>query len=94
MAYPQWFAVTVRANRERIIAQLLESKQYEVLVPIYRSRRVWSDRIKELELPLFPGYVFVRLDLADRASPVVTTPGVIRIVGFAGKPVPVEPREL
>lgn len=61
---------------------------------MYRSRRVWSDRIKELELPLFPGYVFCRFSRARRSAPVVSTPGVIRIIGFGGEPAPVDDAEI
>lgn len=94
MSDEQWFAIAVRANRERAVERLLASKNYQVFLPLYRNRRVWSDRVKELESPLFSGYVFARFDIADRTAPVVSTAGVIRIIGVGGKPVAVEEREI
>jgi transcription antitermination factor NusG len=71
----------------------LRDRGFEEFFPVYRSRRRWSDRFKELELPLFPGYLFCRFGAGDRL-PIVTTPGVIGIVGFGGTPVPIEPCEI
>jgi transcription antitermination factor NusG len=88
-----WCAVQVRPKHELITARLLEYKGYEQFVPTYRERRRWSDRIKEIELPLFPGYVFCRIHSA-MSWPIVTTAGVIRIVGAGTKIARVEDREL
>jgi len=68
-------------------------KGYETYEPRYRSRRRWSDRVKEVDLPLFPGYIFCRLDLHNRL-PILTVPGVIGIVGAGKRPVPVEEEEV
>jgi len=88
-----WFAIRVRSRYENIVASLLGGKGFESFLPTYRCRRQWSDRIKELELPLFPGYLFCRFDLQDRLS-VVKTPGLISIVGIAMNPVPVDEVEM
>jgi transcription antitermination factor NusG len=88
-----WFALCVRTNHERVVSALLRSKGYEELLPLYRSRRRWSDRIKNTELPLFPGYVFSRFDINKRL-PILTTPGVQSIVGNGRTPVPVEEWEI
>jgi transcription antitermination factor NusG len=77
-----WFAIQVRPRYEFTASRILRSKGYEEFVPTYKSKRQLSDRKKELELPLFTGYVFCRFDAAVR-HPIVTTPGVIRIVGTA-----------
>jgi transcription antitermination factor NusG len=61
----------------------LELKEFEALVPTYRALNRWSDRTKQVELPLFSGYVFCRFEFAERV-PVLNTPGVRRIVGFGG----------
>jgi transcription antitermination factor NusG len=74
-----WFALQVRAKYEFIASEMLRAKGYEEFVPSYRCRRQWSDRVKELELPLFPGYVFCRFN-GVALAPVVTTPGVTRFV--------------
>ena len=78
-----WYAVAVRSNFERIVAQSLVQKDYEVLLPTYQAKRRWSDRTKIVECALFPGYLFCRMDLRQRV-PLLNTPGVASIVG-AGK---------
>jgi transcription antitermination factor NusG len=62
-------------------------------LPVYRSVRKWKDRCKELDLALFPGYVFVNLDLRHRLT-VLQARGVIRFVTFQGHPAPVQDSEL
>jgi transcription antitermination factor NusG len=89
--YP-WFAVQVRTRYENMAATVLRGKGYESFLPLYKSRRRWSDRIKEVQLPLFPGYLFCRLDPQNRL-PVLTTPGVIQIVGVGRTPMPLDEYE-
>ena len=88
-----WYALVVKHNHERAAAAGLEYKGLEVFVPLYRARRRWSDRVKELELPLFGGYVFCRFREAERAL-VLTTPGVNSMVGFGNGPAPVAEDEI
>jgi transcription antitermination factor NusG len=76
-----WYAIQVRSKLGSVAAATLRGKGYEEFLPLYRSRRQWSDRIKEVELPLFPGYLFCRFDVSDRLLPILTTPGVIGICG-------------
>lgn len=90
---PRWYALTVKPNHERAAAQALESKGLETFVPLYRSRRRWSDRIKELELPLFAGYVFCRFASTERAR-ILSTPGVNSVVGFGNQSAPVDDGEI
>lgn len=88
-----WIAIQVRPRHELIIADLLRYKGYEIFVPTYRSKRQWSDRIKELELPLFTGYLFCRLK-AEIRNPIMLTPGVIRIVGSRTEIATIDEREI
>ena len=88
-----WFAVRVRSNCERTVLGALASKGHETFLPTYRSRRRWSDRYKEIDAPLFPGYTFCRFDPARRL-PVLTTPGVVSIVGTSAGPVAIDEREI
>ena len=88
-----WFALQVRARHESGVANFLSGKGYEPFVPMYTSRRRWSDRIKVVESPLFPGYLFCRFDVNNRL-PILTTPGVIQVVGFNRTPVPVQDTEI
>jgi transcription antitermination factor NusG len=92
-ANSQWFAVRTASGREKAAASHLEYKGYEGFLPLYRSRRQWSDRTKELELPLFPGYLFCRFDFNNRL-PILITPGVQLIVGLGKMPTPVSDAEI
>jgi len=90
--YP-WYALQVRSKYEKRVTDALKGKGYECLYPSYREKRKWSDRDKTLELPLFPGYVFSRLDVEERL-PILTTPGVITIAGLGKIPQPLEEYEI
>jgi transcription antitermination factor NusG len=76
-----WYAVRVKSNFEQIASTCLESKGLSTFLPTYKDRRKWSDRVKDIQVPLFPGYVFCQLD-PQKTLPVVTTPGVAGIVSF------------
>lgn len=88
-----WFAVLVRTSREKTANLLLENAGYECFLPTSKYMRRWSDRIKEVEVPLFPGYLFCRMNPHNRL-PVLMTPGVIQIVGVGKTPIPVEEEEI
>lgn len=88
-----WFALQVRSRRESMIAAQLEGLGYECFLPLYKSIRRWSDRKKELEQPLFPGYLFSRFDFQNCRS-LVMTPGVLQVVGNGRSPIPVDESEL
>jgi transcription antitermination factor NusG len=80
-----WFAIQVKPRHEFATARLLRSKGYEEFVPSYRSRRQWTDRVKVIDAPLFTGYVFCRFN-AEIRWPVISTEGVIRVVGNSQGP--------
>jgi transcription antitermination factor NusG len=84
-----WWALYTRHQHEKVVAEVLLAKGFEVFLPLYESIRRWKDRSKMLSLPLFPCYVFVRGGL-DRRLQVVTTPGVHMIL-FSGEHVAVIP---
>ena len=88
-----WVALQVKQRSEKLVAIALSSKGIEVFLPLYAARRRWSDRVKELQLPLFDGYVFSKLDLLYR-MPVLTIPGVIQFVGIGKIPAPIEEEEI
>ena len=88
-----WYAIRVRYKWERAVSAALAGKGYEEYLPLYRSRRNWSDRLKEMDLPLFPGYLFCRFDVQVRL-PILTTPGVISILGAARTPEAIPDREI
>lgn len=86
-----WWALYTRHQHEKVVADILLAKGFEVFLPLYDSARRWKDRNKMLSLPLFPCYVFVRGGL-DRRLQVVTTPGVHMIL-YYGEQVAVIPEE-
>jgi len=88
-----WFAVRVKSNYEKRVSTTLHGKGFEEFVPMYRARRQWSDRIKMVDLPLFAGYLFCRLDLSKRLS-LLTTPGFLYLVGKGRTPEPVDENEI
>ena len=88
-----WYALATRHQHERAVEAALAAHQVEAFAPTYRTRRRWSDRMQELDAPLFPGYIFGRFRAEDRAR-VLKTPGVVRVVGFGGIPAAVPDREI
>jgi transcription antitermination factor NusG len=88
-----WYALHVKPRHEKRTVQALESKGVEHFLPLYRTRRRWSDRYKCVELPLFPGYVFSRIEPRFRV-PILAIPGVLYIVGAGGVFLPVEDAEI
>ena len=81
----KWYALYTCPRHEKMVQQQLHAKTIECYLPLYRSLRRWNDRKALVDLPLFPGYLFVRIPLNARLR-VLTVPGVIRIVSFNGKP--------
>jgi len=90
---PSWYALQVRSRKEGYVASQIEGQGYECLLPTYKSVRKWSDRVKEVEQPLFPGYLFCRFDFQNRRS-VITTPGVLQIVGYGRTAISVSDEEI
>src|SRR5882724_7948140 len=88
-----WYGIHTRPNQEKVAATLLGNKGYEHYLPVYRRRRRWSDRVVETDQPLFPGYVFCRFD-SKRRLPIVSTPGVVSVVGFGNEPAPISDAEI
>lgn len=89
----QWYALHVRCNQEKNVAQSLNTRGIEHFLPCYESRRQWKDRRVTLEMPLFPGYLFVRVSLFER-SKAVLMPNVISMVGAGGIPSAVDDEEI
>lgn len=88
-----WYAVRTKSNCEKTVAQTLASKGITTYLPEYRSRRETFGRITEGYAPLFPGYVFCRVDTTERV-PVISTPAVVAIVGFGNDPAPIPDSEI
>jgi len=84
---PNWYAVYTSSRHEKRVAKQLELANLQCYLPLYEQLSRWQDRRVRVLLPLFPGYVFVRLALKDRLE-VLRTSGVVRLVGFSGMPIP------
>jgi len=88
-----WFALRVLSNRERVVHLHLRARGFDDYTPCYKQDRQWFDRVKSTEIPLFPGYVFCRLNPHDRL-PVLSVPGVVGLVGFGRIPSPIPEHEM
>jgi len=85
MVEPHWYAAYTCANHEKRVAAELGAREVEHFLPLYSSVRRWKDRRVNLDLPLFPGYIFVRFALRNRLR-VIQIPSVVRLIGFGGLP--------
>src|SRR3974390_2430878 len=88
-----WYVTCTSPRHEKRVAQQLEERGIESFLPLYSSVRRWKDRRKVLDLPLFPGYVFVQMNAQNRLS-VLRLPGVLGLICFQGKPAEVASHEL
>jgi transcription antitermination factor NusG len=84
----EWWAVYTRHQHEKTVLENLSASGVETFLPVYPVVRQWKDRKKNLSLPLFPCYVFVR-GSSERRVQIVSAPGVFSIVSIAGHPVPI-----
>ena len=89
----RWYVVYVKSRYEKKTCKLLEDRHIEVYLPLLNRLKQWSDRKKMVEEPLFKSYIFVRTDLKNYYD-ILNTPGVVRFVGFEGRPVPVPDNQI
>jgi transcription antitermination factor NusG len=90
---PRWYAAYTRSRHEKSVADILQRKQVETFLPLYETVRRWKNGDHRIQLPLFPGYAFVRIALRDRLH-VLKVPGVARLVGFDGTPAPLDDEDI
>jgi transcription termination/antitermination protein NusG len=88
-----WYALYVRSRHEKAVESGLRGKGYAAFSPFYRTKRKRVDRIAAVDVPLFPGYVFCHFD-SNKRLPILTTPGMVRIVGPGNRPEPVDDHEI
>jgi transcription antitermination factor NusG len=89
----KWYALYTCPRHEKRVAEQIEQRHISCFLPLYRSVRRWKDRRKELDMALFPGYVFVRIDLHDKLR-VLQVPGAVRLVTFNGQPAALPEQEI
>jgi len=90
----QWYAIYVRSRHERVVHSELQQKGIESSLPLMSVTRQWSDRKKKVKVPLFRGYVFVKIDLKDEKFSVLTTDGVVKFVTFCNKTVSIPEEQM
>jgi transcription antitermination factor NusG len=88
-----WYALQTKARHEKAVSNYLRLQGLEEFLPLYKSRREWSDRVRVVEMPLFGCYVFCRLDPRSAIS-VLGVPGVIHVLGYGAEPAPVPEGEI
>ncbi len=92
---PRWYAIHIRSRHEKLVARQLFQKQIEAFLPLREEVHRWKDRYKKVEVPLFSGYLFAQFARSSlRRQAVLTTPGVIRIVGFGERDAPVPDEQI
>jgi transcription antitermination factor NusG len=89
----RWYAIYTCARHEKRVAEQLGNRRVTHYLPLYEAVHRWKDRRKSVQLPLFPGYVFVRIALRERAQ-ILQVRGVVRLVGFNGMPTPLAEEEV
>lgn len=89
----EWYAIRVRSNYEQTTSKVLEARGYAVFAPTYREKRQWSDRTRNIDVPLFGGYIFCSMNIQQRL-PVLQAPGVVNIVSFGKAFVPIPESEI
>jgi len=91
----RWYALAVKPQHEVRVYQGLQGlTEIEGFLPTYKDKRLWSDRVKILDAPLFPGYVFARFEYPARRVPVLRVAGVRSIVGLGHAPSPLAEEEI
>ncbi len=90
-----WYALAVKPQHEvKVFQGLRELGDIEGFLPTFKDKRIWSDRVKILDAPLFPGYVFARFEYPARRVPVLRVAGVRSIIGFGTAPSPLAEEEI
>jgi transcriptional antiterminator NusG len=90
---PNWYAIQTRSRHEKVVRDQLDAKSITHLLPLWRKRSIWKDRVKFVDVPLFSGYIFGYFALQDRIT-VLETVGVARLVGINGKAVPIPDEQI
>ncbi len=89
----RWYAAYTCARHEKQVSRQLRDRDIDYFLPLYPSVRRWKDRRKEVEFPLFPGYIFVHIGEIERLR-VLQVPGVAHLISFNGRPAPLDDNEI
>jgi transcriptional antiterminator NusG len=89
----QWFAMVVKPRHEKTVATILQIKGFETFLPLCRRQYQYGRRLREFDIPLFPGYIFCRVD-PESWLRVLSTPSVIHVAGTGRTPTPINDGEI
>lgn len=89
----RWYALYTYPRHEKAVREQLRSRCVEVFLPTFTRVSQWRDRKVKINDPVFPGYVFTRIQLSER-SRVLCVPGVVRMLSYNGAPAPIDDSEL
>ncbi len=91
-----WYAIYTRSRFEKRTHAMLLERGVEAYLPLIKSWRIWSDRRKQIEVPLLSSYLFVYANIADYKSQmtILTAPGVVRFVSFEGQAVAIPENQI
>lgn len=80
-----WYAAYTSSRHEKTVAEHLRQREVECFLPLYETVRRWNNGRHRVQLPLFPSYVFVRMEMRNRLR-VLQVPGLVQLVTFQGSP--------
>ncbi|HRZ97883.1 MAG TPA: UpxY family transcription antiterminator [Paludibacter sp.] len=89
----KWYVLYTSPRAEKQVEMRIKELDIEVFLPLHKSPRRWSDRIKIVEIPLYSSYIFVHTS-HEKLYQLLKIPGVARIVFFCGLPAVVSPKEI
>jgi transcriptional antiterminator NusG len=89
----RWYAARTKSRHEKKVAEHLAGKGITNFLPLYKAQHRWKDRVARVDLPLFPGYIFVQFPLKERLK-VLEIPGVANLVSFKGEPAALPEQEI
>ena len=91
----RWYAVSTQSRQEKVAANTLRALGITHFLPLQLQKRQWSDRIQEISVPLFPGYLFVHIDpWSSLKLEVLKVPGITRFIGDRTGPLPIQDSEI
>ena len=90
----RWFVLQTKPRKEKVVLQQIEQKKIEVYSPFIEKIRIWSDRKKKIQVPLFSGYVFIHGDESERLKAITDTIGAMKYIYFQKRPAVVNDREI
>lgn len=89
-----WYVLYVKSRAEKKVAERLREEGREIFCPVKTEWRQWSDRRKQVEVPYFRSYVFVRFSFREERLALLQTPGVVRILFWLGQPALIRDEEM